>query len=71
MGSSNLEAAKILSVVETISECVTAYRSEIPYGTEPSAEKLEQWFTSGASDATGRADMSTRSERYLKWYCYV
>eukprot|EP00041_Stephanoeca_diplocostata_P007565 m.108002 g.108002 ORF g.108002 m.108002 type:complete len:291 (+) comp16940_c0_seq2:105-977(+) len=68
MGDTNLEAAKILSVAETLSECMKAYRSEIPYGTEPSSEKLEQWFTAGATDTTGRADMSTRSERYIKWY---
>jgi len=69
MGSSVLEAAQILAVTEHVKELMAAWRSLVPYGTEPSAEKLETWFKTGAEDSTGPADGANRSSRYLKWFC--
>jgi len=39
MGSSSLEAAKIVSVFEHVRELGLAYRTLVPYGEEPAADK--------------------------------
>ena len=69
LGSSNLEAAQILAICEHIKELVTAYRGLVPYGETPSDETISKWFTGGATDSEGTADGSTRSTRYLTWWC--
>lgn len=68
MGSNNLEAAQIIGICEHVKEMVTAYRTLVPYGQEPTEEALSKWFTAGATDATGPADGAARSERFLKWF---
>jgi len=68
MGSSNLEAAKILGISEHLKEMTSAWRVLVPYGVEPSAENLSTWFDSGAEDVSGPAVGATRSTRFAKWY---
>jgi len=68
MGSSDLEAAQIISIQEHLRECNLAFRNLIPYGSEPTEDQLNTWFDTGATDSSGPADMKTRSTRYLKWY---
>jgi glutathione S-transferase len=69
LGSSNLEAAQILAICEHIKEMITVYRTLVPWGEAPSDESLTQWFTGGATDSEGPADGSSRSTRYLTWWC--
>lgn len=38
--------------LQHVKELMAAWRSLVPYGTEPSAEKLETWFKTGAEDST-------------------
>mmetsp|Transcript_30404 Transcript_30404/g.41639 ORF Transcript_30404/g.41639 Transcript_30404/m.41639 type:complete len:236 (+) Transcript_30404:54-761(+) len=68
MGSSTIEAAQILSISEHLKEMMTAFRTLVPYGQEPTEEALEKWFSSGATDRTGPADGAARSTRYLMWW---
>lgn len=68
MGSNNLEAAQIIAVGEHLKEVGTAWRALVPYGTEPSAEALEKWFTEGAKDVEGVADRAGYSTRFLTWW---
>lgn len=68
MGSNNLEAAKIISIQEHLKEMMASYRTLVPYGSEPTAEALDAWFTGGATDITGPADREGSSKRYLTWY---
>lgn len=67
-GDSNLQTAQVISIFEHVKEMITAYRSLVPAGTEPTAEATEKWFNDGATDVTGTADSSQRSSRYLKWW---
>jgi glutathione S-transferase len=68
LGSSSLEAAQIIAITEHLKELMTAWRALVPYGTEPSAEKLDQWFTQGATDSEGVADRAGYATRYAKWF---
>lgn len=68
MGSSNLEAAKIISIEETIKELTAAFRTLLPYGVTPTEEFFDTWFNGGANDVDGQADGEKRSQRYLTWY---
>lgn len=67
-GSNAFETAQILSVGEHIKEMMKAFRDLVPYGTEPTEEKLDTWFTTGATDATGPADRAGYSTRFAKWW---
>ena len=52
-----------------IKELSDAYRSLVPYGSEPTAAALDKFFDlNEARDSTGRADMTKRSSRFLRWY---
>ena len=70
MGSSTLEGAQILAIQEHLKEMMTAFRSVIPYGSEPTDELVAKWFDTGADDVspTAAADMSKRKERFAKWF---
>jgi len=68
LGTSNLETAKILSIGEHLRELLTAFRSIVPHGTEPTSENLEKWFEQGATDSTGPADRAGHSTRFLTWW---
>ena len=68
MGTSALEAAQILSVVEHARECKEAWQKLKPYGVEPTQEILDQWFASGGVDIKGTADGKNKGKRYLLWY---
>lgn len=68
MGSSSFEAAQIISISEHLKEMMTAYRTVMPWGVEPTAEVITKWFESGATDSTGPADSSQRSARFLTWW---
>jgi glutathione S-transferase len=68
LGDSPADAARVLSVVEHLKEVGTAFRNLVPWGQEPTAEALNKWFDEGATDATGPADGSARSTRFLKWW---
>lgn len=68
MGSSNLEAAQIISISEHLKELMTAFRALVPYGQEPSAESLDKWFDGGATDTSGPAVGADRSNRFLSWF---
>ena len=45
-----------------------AYRTLVPYGEEPAADKAELWFEGGPTDVLGTADKSRRGDRYLRWW---
>ena len=66
LGKSTLEAARILSICETLKELAEAFSSLVPFGSTPTAEALDTFFTGGAKDATGPAG-SDRT-RYLTWF---
>lgn len=68
LGSSNLEAAKIISIGEHVKEMMTGFRLVVPWGTEPKEEELAKWFDGGATDFTGPADRAGHSTRFLKWW---
>ena len=68
MGSSNLEAAQIISISEHLKELMTAFRALVPWGQEPSAEALDKWFDGGATDISGYAVGADRSNRFLSWW---
>ena len=68
MGSSHIEAAKILAIQEHVKELMTAFYKVCPYGTEMNAETADKWFEGGATDFTGVADGSARDQRFLKWW---
>jgi glutathione S-transferase len=68
MGSNYFEAAQIISIAETIKETSEAFRKLVPYGEEPNAENVDKWFSEGATDATGKADMAQRGNRQLHWF---
>jgi len=68
MGSNNLEAAQIIGISEHLKEMNTAWRAMVAWGEEPTADKLKTWFEGGATDVTGPADGSKRSERFATWY---
>jgi len=68
MGSSTFEAAQIISISEHLKELVLAYRTVVPWGTQPTEEQNAKWFESGATDSTGTADGSQRSARFLPWW---
>lgn len=60
MGSSILEAARILSVVEHVREMSAAYGALVPWGQEPGPGVTEMWLEGGADDAVGTADASRK-----------
>jgi prostaglandin-H2 D-isomerase / glutathione transferase len=68
MGSSTMEAAKIICIEESLQEMSSAYRSIVPYGVAPTPDQLNLWFAGGASDIEGPADPSGRGNRYAIWY---
>ena len=68
LGSSNLEAAQIISIQEHLKELIQAFRSLLPPNGTPTEEILDTWFTGGSTDITGTADGSGRSTRYLPWF---
>lgn len=69
MGAGNMEGAQILSVAEHLKEMKTAYGKLAPYGVAPTAEVLEKWFNTGATDASpAPADRAGMSERFLQWW---
>lgn len=68
MGSSTFDAGHILSISEHIKEMSQAFFKLVPWGTEPTAEKMDSWFDGGAKDLTGPADREGASTRYLSWY---
>jgi len=68
LGSNSFEAAQILSIQEHIKEMRTKYGELVPWGTEPSAEKLNDWFDGGATDVAGTADRAGHSTRYAQWW---
>jgi glutathione S-transferase len=67
-GDSNIQAAQVISIFEHVKEVITAYRTLVPAGTEPTPEANDKWFNGGATDVTGTADSSQRPNRYLKWW---
>lgn len=68
MGSSTLEAARIISIQEHLKELNTAYRAIVPFRSEPTEEGLDKWFTAGATDFTGAAAFKGQGSRYLRWW---
>jgi glutathione S-transferase len=68
MGSSPLDAARILSVTAHVSEMMDAFRKIVPYGATPTEEDMVKWFDTGATDSTGAADGSKRPERFAQWW---
>jgi glutathione S-transferase len=68
LGNNSVEASKVIAVVEHLRELSNGYSELVPFGAEPSDETLDKWFDQGATDATGPADGSARSTRYLKWW---
>jgi len=68
MGSSTIEAAQILAIQEHLSEMTRAWRAVCSYGTEPTAEVLDKWFASGATDVTGPADRAGYATRFGQWW---
>ena len=68
MGSNTWEAAHILAVNEHLKEMITVFRTVVPWGEEPTTEKLDKWFDSGATDITGPADRAGHSHRFLTWW---
>jgi len=68
MGAGNVEAAQILAIQEHLCEMMRAWRAVCPYGTEPSAEILDKWFASGATDAAGPADRAGYATRFGQWW---
>ena len=67
-GANAIETAHILSIGEHIKEMMKNFRDLVPYGTEPTEEKLSTWFDTGATDATGTADRAGYATRYAKWW---
>eukprot|EP00351_Strombidinopsis_sp_SopsisLIS2011_P002749 CAMPEP_0116873760 /NCGR_PEP_ID=MMETSP0463-20121206/5044_1 /TAXON_ID=181622 /ORGANISM="Strombidinopsis sp, Strain SopsisLIS2011" /LENGTH=217 /DNA_ID=CAMNT_0004516371 /DNA_START=27 /DNA_END=680 /DNA_ORIENTATION=+ len=68
MGSSTMDAAKILSICEHLKEMITAFYKIAPWGTDLTPENADNWFDGGADDTTGPADGSKRDTRFLKWW---
>jgi len=68
MGSNTFEAAQILSIQEHIKELRTKWVELVPWGTEPTEEKLDLWFNTGSTDATGVADRAGYATRYAQWW---
>jgi glutathione S-transferase len=68
MGSSNFEAAKIISIEESLKEMHAAYHRLVPYGQSPTEEQHNEWFTGGATDVEGAANPSGKDKRYAIWY---
>lgn len=68
MGKNELEGAQILSLAEHIKEMNTSFAQVVPPYTEPTEEQLDTWYNTGAEDVKGRADMTKRPERRLKWW---
>ena len=60
MGTSTLEAAQILSIVEHVREMRTAYRVLVPYGQAPVETTTKQWFEEGSRDVLGTADAARK-----------
>lgn len=68
MGANTLEAAQIVAISEHLTEMKNAFRKAIPYGVEPTADQLEEWFTGGATDQSpAKADMANR-DRKAPWF---
>lgn len=68
LGSSNLEAAKIIALSEHVKEMLASYKTVVPYGVEPTDEMLDKWFTGGSVDVTGTAARDGQSTRYATWW---
>jgi glutathione S-transferase len=68
MGSTTLEAAKIISIEESLKEMSRSWQSIVPYGSFPTDEDWDKWFTTGATDTEGPAVRAGASQRYAIWY---
>jgi glutathione S-transferase len=68
LGSTPLEAARILSVQAHVTEMMDCFRKIVPYGATPTEEDLSKWFDTGATDSSGPADGSRRPERFAQWW---
>jgi len=68
MGSSDVEAAQIISIQEHLREMKMAFFKMCPYGETPTPEALNTWFDEGNTDSSGPAVMKDRNKRYLKWF---
>lgn len=60
LGTSTLEAAQVLSIVEHVREMGVAYRALVPYGQAPNERVTARWFEEGSSDVLGTADASRK-----------
>jgi len=69
MGSTPGEMGKIMSILEALREVNDAFYKLMPYGSEPTDEKLATFFDeSDASDYSGMAVGANRDKRALRWY---
>jgi glutathione S-transferase len=68
MGSSSFEAAKILSIQESLAEMFRSWYTIISFGVAPTEADWDKWFTSGATDTEGKACREDSSQRYAIWY---
>ena len=65
-GSTNAEAAEILSIREHLKELEAS--KGWAYFDKPTEEQLVAFFDGGSTDTSGQADMKTRSSRALPFY---
>jgi glutathione S-transferase len=69
MGPTPLAFGQILSIADALGELGDAFRKLCPYGEEPKAESLTEFFDdASATDYAGKADAAARAKRFLKWY---
>jgi glutathione S-transferase len=68
MGSTSFEAAKILSIQESLAEMMRSWYTLITYGNAPTDADWDKWFTSGATDTEGKASREHFTQRYALWY---
>lgn len=69
LGSTTLETAQVLGMCEHLKELAGAFRSVVPWGTEPTPEALNAFFdTNEATDFTGPADRNKMGQRKLLWF---
>lgn len=67
MGNTVMEAAQIISIQEHLRELREAFYKLMPYGSMPTDKKMDTFFTGGATDSKGPADITNR-DRYLPWF---
>jgi len=66
MGDNLFESAKILELQEHVTELRAVWYKAIPYGTTPTDEQLDQFFSSGGDDTEGVA--GSRGDRFATWF---